>query len=358
MNNSSCLLKETDSQSQVISWYRTPLDPKFMKAIHQRSDWRGAFQAFSYLGLLISTGSLTFYASGHWPLGVTLLLLFLHGTVCAFRGNAVHELEHGTVFKTKFLNAFFTRLFAFFGWHNVDGFNSMSHTRHHRYTLHPPDDLEVVLPSKFALSHLLRAGILFPRGFYEPIKAAISYACDRFESKWETFLYPEGSEQRKSRVKWARTMLAGHALIIGLSIYFHLWIVPLLTTFTHAYGGWLSKLCNNTQHIGLQDNVPDFRFCCRTFTVNPVVQFLYWHMNFHTEHHMYAAVPCYNLGRLHAAIRHDLPPCPHGLVATWKEIFSILKIQEANPEYQHIARLPETVNVSLVSGINPAPEPS
>jgi fatty acid desaturase len=74
--------------------------------------------------------------------------------------------------------------------------------------------------------------------------------------------------------------------------------------------------------------------------VNPVVQFLYWHMNYHTEHHMYAAVPCYNLGALHRAIAHELPPCPRGLRATWEEIAAILRIQSANPAYQHVALLP------------------
>ena len=42
---------------------------------------------------------------------------------------------------------------------------------------------------------------------------------------------------------------------------------------------------------------------------------------------MYAAVPCYNLGRLHRLIKHDLPPCPHGLAATWLEIAAIQKRQ-------------------------------
>lgn len=43
------------------------------------------------------------------------------------------------------------------------------------------------------------------------------------------------------------------------------------------------------QHAGLSDNVPDFRLCCRTMILNPFFRFLYWHMNYHTEHHMYAA---------------------------------------------------------------------
>jgi fatty acid desaturase len=64
-------------------------------------------------------------------------------------------------------------------------------------------------------------------------------------------------------------------------------------------------------------------------------------MNYHTEHHMYAAVPCYNLGKLHQAIKHDLPPCPHGLVATWKEIAAIQKMQDEDPTYQHVAAIPQ-----------------
>ena len=59
--------------------------------------------------------------------------------------------------------------------------------------------------------------------------------------------------------------------------------------------------------------VPDFRLSTRTFYINDpkrsalnplswpfrLVRFWYWHMNFHIEHHMYAAVPCYNLEKLH-----------------------------------------------------------
>lgn len=62
--------------------------------------------------------------------------------------------------------------------------------------------------------------------------------------------------------------------------------------------------------------------------MNPAVRFLYWQMNYHIEHHMYAAVPCYNLGRLHELIRYDLPPTPKGLIGVWKEISAALAAQE------------------------------
>ena len=65
-------------------------------------------------------------------------------------------------------------------------------------------------------------------------------------------------------------------------------------------------------------------------------------MNYHIEHHMYAAVPCYNLKKLHRVIEHELPPCPHGLIATWKEIAAIQKLQSQDPTYQHVAPLPES----------------
>ena len=332
-------MKDTDSRPQTIAWYRTPLEKKDYKSLHERSDWLGGLQTLGYLGLLVLTGGAVLYGAGHWPVGVVLLLIFLHGTCYAFQINAVHELGHGTVFKTKFLNALFVRIFAFLGWVNFEMFN-MSHARHHRYTLHAPDDLEVVLPLKVLVKHFFLQGFINPTYLYSSVKDTIRIARGKFRGEWELTLFPEGSPEGKAPMHWARTLLAGHGLIVAGSLYFHLWLLPVLTTLAPFYGSWLFFLCNNTQHIGLQDDVPDFRLCCRTLTLNPLVQFLYWHMNYHTEHHMYAAVPCYRLGRLHWLIKHDLPPCPHGLVATWREIAAIQAIQKTNPEYQYVAPLP------------------
>jgi fatty acid desaturase len=106
------------------------------------------------------------------------------------------------------------------------------------------------------------------------------------------------------------------------------------------FGKWLQSMCNSAQHVGLQDNVPDFRLSSRTIYLNPFVRFLYWHMNYHIEHHMYAAVPCYRLGKLHRRIKHDLPWCPNGLYKTWTHIAEIQRRQKENPDYQYVAELP------------------
>jgi len=322
-----------------ISWYRTHLDPKELKKVHERSDAKAWFQTLGYLGIIAFTGSVALYAAGHLPIGVVLLLIFVHGTAYSFMINAVHELGHGTVFRTKVLNSLFVRIFAFLGWINFEKFNA-SHALHHRYTLHPPDDLEVELPMRLAIKHF------FLRGFVNIFKAkdfmmeAVRIACGKTKGEWETQILSESDVVKTRVVNWARVTLVGHGLILALSIYFKLWIIPVLVTLAPFYGGWLHFLCNNTQHIGLQDNVPDFRLCSRTFTLNPLVRFLYWHMNYHIEHHMYAAVPCYNLDKLHKLIKHDLPPCNHGIIATWKEIAAIQKLQDADPSYQHAVKLP------------------
>ena len=267
-----------DKKNQPVNWYRTRIDPKLLKKLHERSDVLGFLQTLSYLGVLVITGSFTFYSAYHWTWLVTLPLLFLHGMLFAFMINGVHELGHGTVFKSKWLNEFFVRVLAFLGWINFQMFQA-SHTRHHRYTLHPPDDLEVVLPMRLMIRHFFTHGFIDPRGFGWTLKNTVRMARGKLQGEWELELFPESSEERNLPIHWARTILVGHALILGVSVYFGLWMIPLLVTFAPFYGGWLFFLCNNTQHIGLQDNVPDFRLCCRTIILNPVLRVLYWHMN-------------------------------------------------------------------------------
>jgi fatty acid desaturase len=258
----------------------------------------------------------------------------------AFMINGFHELVHQSVFRTRWLNTFFLRILSFLGWYNHHFFWA-SHTEHHKYTLHPPDDLEVVLPVEITLKGFLRHGFCNPWLAYYAVKGMIRVARGRLEGEWEHALFPESDPFSKRRlVNWARIVLAGHAAIVVVSLAMGWWLVPVVVTLAPFYGGWLQFLCNSAQHTGLQDNVSDFRLCCRTITLNPVLQFLYWHMNYHTEHHMYATIPCYNLGRLHRIIRDDLPPCPQGLWDTWSQIIVILKRQRQDKSYQYAAPLP------------------
>ena len=235
--------------------------------------------------------------------------------------NAEHELVHGTVFRSPGLNALFLNVFGFLRWFPYEYYWA-SHTEHHKYTLYPPQDLDVVLPTRFTLAEFLKTGFVDPARLVEMLKTNLRLARGKLEGEWEVYLLAQ-DPVRHSVFRWAQILLAGHAAIAAVSIYYGYWIIPVVVSLTPCYGGWLFFLCNNSQHAGMRDRVNDFRLSCRTLYLNQIIEFLYWHMNFHTEHHMYSAVPCYNLRRLHEAVKQDLPPTANGLVETWRQMIEI-----------------------------------
>jgi len=316
------------------------VDREVLSRLNQRSDLKGFLQTLGHLGLLAATGVIAWYVSENYPFPLLLLVLFIHGTFWNFLLNAFHEFCHKSVFRTKWLNKFFLYLISFLSWSNPVLFWA-SHQEHHKYTLHPPEDLEVVLPQELTLKSFLKSAFINVWDFLYRLNYTLRLCFGIPEKGWiESLFPPEAEDLRRDLFNWARLQIIGYALITAISLYFGLWIIPVVIILAPFYGGWLQYLCNNTQHAGLMDNVDDFRLCVRTIYLNPFTQFLYWHMNYHIEHHMYAAVPCYNLEKLHNEIKGDLPYCPRSLYESWTEIVTILQKQKTDPCYQFEAQLP------------------
>ena len=139
-----------ERDARTVAWYRTPLTREQMRELNQRSDWKGLLQTLGHLSLIALIGILAWQVQDRIYLLLPVLLAY--GTVYIFLLNATHELSHNSVFKTRLLNHFFLRLFCFIGWRSHLHFWT-SHAEHHKYTLHPPDDLEVVLPAKLTLKN-------------------------------------------------------------------------------------------------------------------------------------------------------------------------------------------------------------
>ena len=328
-----------------IRWYRSPVNAKDLARLNQRSDWKGFTQTAGNLGLLAFSGGLAWYAVGRLPLLAVLALLFLHGTFYAFLVNGFHEFCHKTVFRTRYLNVVFLYVFSFLGWNNPVLFWA-SHQEHHKYTLHPPDDLEVVLPVKLTLKSYLGFAFINPVGLYNRLKSVIALSLGKIEGEWANSLFPpENKAKRRALFTWARILLIGHGLIIAISLGLGLWMFPVIVTLAPFYAAGFQYLFNEAQHIGLSDNVSDYRLNTRTILLSPFLRFLYWNMNYHIEHHMYAAVPFYNLGKLHALIQDDLPHCPNGLLETWLVIIPIIRKQQLNRDYKFEPGLPGHLQV-------------
>ncbi len=323
----------------AIRWYRPKLGREVLADLNRKSDLKAFGQTLGYLGTLIATGTLFVrLALAHSWLAIPAL--FVHGACCAFLINGFHELVHDSVFKTRWLNRFFLHIFSFLGWYNHIGFWA-SHSEHHRFTLHPPDDLEVVLPQQATLKMILKFGIVDLNGLKWLIPGTIRAARGHLGGEWDKYLFTvKKPELRRSFHQWSGIVLAGHAAIAVVSIAAGYWPVAVAVSLGRFFGSGLQFMCNATQHIGLVDEYPDFRVCCRTFELNPILRFLYWDMNYHTEHHMFAGVPCYNLRRLHKLIERELPPTSNGLIQTWLQISEILKRQSADPTYQFLPDVP------------------
>ena len=335
-----------------IRWYRSPVDQALLNELMQRSDLRGWLQTLAHLGLFFITGALAYLAflnvstgTWHWSVPLLGVALFAHGTIGPFMGLiAIHELQHRTVFRTRWLNRFFEQVYAFISWSDYIWYQE-SHAIHHRATCHAAFDGEVLLPVRFSLKRWrVWLGLLAwnPVTTWARLTLTWRHARGDIRGDWYNHVLPESDlVLRRRHRNWARFLLIGHGLLALTFLLTGHWFGIVVFSIGTQYCGWLGFLCGVTQHYGLNSDVPDFRYNTRTFTCSWLPAFYYWNMQYHIEHHMYPAVPFYNLGRLHQAIEHDLPPVTHGLVATWREILALKKRFLADPQYRFIPAVPD-----------------
>ncbi|MCY4618021.1 MAG: fatty acid desaturase [Chloroflexi bacterium] len=349
-------------RSMRVKWYRSPIDKPTLWKLMERSNRRGFQQSLGHLGLIVGLAAVVAvsFESGWWAVfGVSLWLL---GTIASFvPGLSCHELVHGTVFRTNRLNRIFLRVFSLYGWFNYNEYR-MSHTFHHRYTLFPDGDREVLLPKEASLHPLvlLEMFTINIRGALRLLKSTVQMAMGKFDmdtpnsiggagsTAWTWALSEVHPQTYRAAVNWARFTLAFHGTIIVLSIVFQLWWLMIVVSGAIFIGSWWKYFIAQTQHAGLRDNVPDFRLCTRSVKLDPVSSFLYWHMEKHIEHHMFAGVPCYNLKALTDEIADDLPK-PRSLISAWREMRYAWNRQQSEPDYQYNTPLPATANPGMTS---------
>ena len=349
---------------QHIRWYRSKIDPKLLRTLMRKSDARAFLQVVPQLIIYLITGTIAYicYLNLTTDFGLLQIIaltsaLFIHGTNASFFGGvATHELGHKTPFESLAWNTTFIRIFSFLSWFDYTGFR-VSHVKHHQSTTHIDYDGEVVLPVGLTWHGI---GFFFSKIFFNPIEIyrILKYTFHAalgdlsrdgfFKAEWLQRAINRNIANESEIINWSRVLVLGHSILGIIFIITGNWFLIVIVTFGSFLSSWLVHLCGAPQHVGLASNTPDFRLCCRTYTCGFLPGFLYWNMQYHIEHHMFPAVPFYNLPRLHVAIKHDLPDTTHGLLATWKELIPIMKRQRENPNYIYIPRLPvNTINYNV-----------
>ena len=74
--------------------------------------------------------------------------------------------------------------------------------------------------------------------------------------------------------------------------------------------------------------------------VSRPLQWIYFNMNFHIEHHMYPMVPFHALPQLHAEIKDQLPAPTRGIGAGMLEVVRTMRRQRHEPGYTLPDRVP------------------
>jgi fatty acid desaturase len=314
-------------------WYRCAVPRPVLKGLMQRSDARAIRDTLLWFALIAAAGAL---ALASWGSAWAVPAFALYGVlICSPADSRWHEAGHGTAFKTRWMNDVLYQVASFLVFRRPTAWR-WSHARHHTDTLVSGRDPEIAaqVPTKFATLALNLFAIAHVAG---EVPKLMRNALGRLGDEEQTFI-PE-SEWPKV-IREARVWVAIHAAVIGACVAFGTILPLLLVGLPSLYGAWLYLFFGLTQHAGLPENVTDHRLNCRTVTMNPVLRFMYWNMNYHLEHHMYPMVPYHALPRLHETMKADTPPPYPSTIAAYAEIIPALIRQRRDPAHHAVRPLP------------------
>lgn len=267
--------------------------PERLKQLSLRSDRRGLIQLFSQLAALAATSTLIFVTNGSWWVVFPFMAqgVLLNGL---YAGQ--HEMSHRTAFKSRWLNAWIGELIGFLMILPAQ-WDRKFHFAHHRNTQDPKKDPELLAYGIFNFPAWRISLLGLPFGWGQA-KAMVAAARGIFPP----YVWWLSDAERPQMIWEARFHLAGYALILLLSLWFHSWVAleywlgPLLAMKA------IYQLQNIGEHTGLVHH-PDTLRCTRTLKGPPPMRWLVWNMSYHAAHHTYPSVPFHRLPQLDAEIR-------------------------------------------------------
>ncbi|MXZ49187.1 MAG: rhizopine catabolism protein [Rhodobacteraceae bacterium] len=273
---------------------RKLITPAELRELSQKSDFRGFLQLGSHFGVLILAGYLHALAIGsYW----VLLTGFILGVIINFLYAGEHELSHGTVFKTRWLNIFFGRIIGFFQLFPRD-FDQIMHFAHHQWTQDWERDGELIREPYTLITYLLwLSGLTYWRNrVFGTVRRARGIIIEPFIRKEE-----EGKVILESRLH-----ILGYVLIATASLYLQSWAVLTFWILPMVLTKPVHQLQNTIEHLGLSHE-DDILKNTRSTRTNAVMRWLCWQMPYHTAHHTFPGVPFWKLKKLSEKMEQKVP---------------------------------------------------
>lgn len=319
----------------AAEWYHTDVPRKEMKALMQRSDGPAIRDtAILYGCMIIFAGAGWLLWPSLWSAPFWLAYGVLYGSASDSRW---HECQHGTAFKTPWMNEVVYQIACFMIVRNPAAWR-WSHARHHTDTYIVGRDPEIAVMRPPAFFKII-GNFLGIFDAYAGWSRMLLNATGRIHPEEATYI---PAQDYPKVIRIARIWVAIYAATLVLALSMGSVLPFMVIGLPRLYGAWHHIMTGLLQHGGLADNVTDHRLNSRTVLMNPVSRFIYWNMNYHVEHHMFPMVPYHALPRLHALIKDDLPPPTASIAAGFAEMWPALRRQLANEEYFITRDLPPT----------------
>jgi fatty acid desaturase len=307
-------------------WYVAPIPRKELKAFARRSDLPGILHFGGYFAALAGLGVAAYVLVGRWWLFVPVYLAY--SMVFAFSEAAWHETVHGTAFKSRWLNRSVNFVASFMGHRDVV-LSTWSHAIHHSYTNFKGTDPELQAPRPPNL-FVIALNFFRLQGSLVQLWMMVQHAAGR-TTPLARRIVPE-SDWRK--LFWnARLFLGLYLVLIGWSIAIESWLPIIFLFLPRFFGAWLLETVVTMQHPGLAEDVWDHRLNTRTVRVPRWVQFLYFNMNYHIEHHMYPLVPFHALAGMHERVKDHYPRKYQGIWSVYRDLVPTLVRQVKDPDH-------------------------
>lgn len=262
------------------------------RTMTKKNNHSGLLRLALLVVLIIACSSPIILRTGFWkvlliPQGLLLISLF----------HLLHECIHDTPFRSSTLNGIIGTGCGFILFIPCEWFRYF-HRDHHRYTQIAGKDPELDSDKpQTKLQWLLHVSGL-------PIYKSLATTLYKLAFKSEVDSYIPDSARRPV-IRQAQFTVAAYSLLFAASLVtadstlFYLWLLPLMLgqPFLRLYLLAEHTLCEHTDNMF--ENT-------RTVLTNPVVRWFTWNMPYHTEHHVFPAVPFHRLPLLHKKMHQYL----------------------------------------------------
>jgi fatty acid desaturase len=300
-------------------WYTSPIPRKRLKELMVRKDGPAIRDTLIWLGLIIATGIAGVYTWGTWW---AIPVFFIYGSLySAAADSRWHECQHGTAFKTPWLNQVVYQIASFFNLRPATT-SYWAHIWHHTDTIIVGLDPEIV--GRPPAWRVIIVNFIRLQGGINDQKRNLLHCFGKLNDA--EMLYTPKSEYRKAFWEARITFL----ILLGVIVWcFEIksLLPAMLIGLPTFYGTFLFILFSLPQHLGRCEDVLDHRLNTRTFKTNFIFRFLYWNMNYHIEHHMFPMVPYHALRALHEEVKDDYPPAYPNIWQALKEVYVAIQEQ-------------------------------